>query len=197
MMGVAVVVRNAECCPEQRFCGCVVGRVVEVESIGVRGRTRRPVLGFRPTVGVIVAACAAPRDLCGPHLTGHAPPDGYAPGFVGVHPSWMFPVLSAVLSVGRARVVVGVLLVEWWRSSSLVYAGVLDVRYSTFALLSASSWLRVLAPRLMWPRDRSCPAGWLRPGCPAMRRLARTRYWWAHPYCWRLLWLSAKRSLVT
>ena len=27
-----------------------------------------------------------------------------------------------------------------------MYAGVLDVRYSTFALLSASSWLRVLPP---------------------------------------------------
>ena len=42
------------------FCGCVVGRVVEVEFIGVRGRTRRPVLDFRPTVGVIVAARAGP-----------------------------------------------------------------------------------------------------------------------------------------
>ena len=28
----------------------------------------------------------------------------------------------------------------------MVYAGVLDVRYSTFALLSASWWLRVLPP---------------------------------------------------
>ena len=65
MMGGAVVVRNAECCPEQRFCGCVVGRVVEVESIGVRGRTRRPVLDFR-TVSVIVAACAGPATYVAP-----------------------------------------------------------------------------------------------------------------------------------
>ena len=66
MMGVAVVVRNAECCPEQRFCGCVVGRVVEVEFIGVCGGTRRPVLDFRPTVGVIVAARAGPATYVAP-----------------------------------------------------------------------------------------------------------------------------------
>ena len=63
---------------------------------------------------------------------------------------------------GPARVVVGALLVEWWRSSLSVYAGVLDVRYSTFAKQEASSWLRVLRP--LWPRDRSRPAGWLHPG---------------------------------
>jgi len=35
---------------------------------------------------------------------------------------------------GRAQgFCVGALLVEWWRSSSPVYTGVLDVRYSTFA----------------------------------------------------------------
>ena len=39
-------------------CGCVVGRVVEVEFIGVRGRTRGPVLDFRPAGGVIVVARA-------------------------------------------------------------------------------------------------------------------------------------------
>ena len=60
----------------------------------------------------------------------------------------------------------GGLLVEWWRSSPSVYAGVLDVRYSTSAPQEAPSWLRVLAPRLMWPPvDRSHPAGWCRPGC--------------------------------
>ena len=170
---------------------------MEVESIGVRGRTRRPVLDFR-TVSVIVAACAGPATYLPSPLTARLPPGGYAPGFVGVHPSWMFPVLSAVLSVGRARVVVGVLLVEWWRSSPLVYAGVLDVRYSTFALLSASSWLRVLAPRLMWPPfDRSRPAGWCRPGCPAMRSRARNSGFVGAPPLLVLLWLSAKRSLVT
>ena len=39
---------------------------MEVESIGVRGRTRRPVLDFRPTVGVIVAACAVPATYAAP-----------------------------------------------------------------------------------------------------------------------------------
>ena len=60
MMGAAVVVRDAECAPSPGCCGCVVGRVVEVEFIGVRGRTRRPVLDFRSTVGVIVVVCAGP-----------------------------------------------------------------------------------------------------------------------------------------
>ena len=73
-------------------------------------------------------------------------------------------VLSAMRSVHRPRVVVGVLLVEWWRSSSSVYAGVLDVRYSTFAPQEASSWLRVRAPRRKGPLDTSLPAGWCRPG---------------------------------
>ena len=67
MMGASVVVRNAECGPYLGCCECVVGRVVEVESIGVRGRTRRPVLDFRPTVGVIVAACAVPATYVAPH----------------------------------------------------------------------------------------------------------------------------------
>ena len=58
MMGAAVVVRNAECGPSPGCCGCVVGRVVEVESIGVRGRTRRPVLDFRPTVGALLGGYA-------------------------------------------------------------------------------------------------------------------------------------------
>ena len=66
MMGAAVVVRNAESGPAPGFRGCVVGRVVEVESVGVRGRTRRPVLDFRPTVGVIVAACAVPATYVAP-----------------------------------------------------------------------------------------------------------------------------------
>ena len=59
MTGAAVVVRNAECGPYLGFCECVVGRVVEVESIGVCGRTRRPVLDFRPAVGIVVAAVPA------------------------------------------------------------------------------------------------------------------------------------------
>ena len=59
MMGGGVVVRNAESEPVSGCCGCVVGRVVEVESVGVRGRTRRPVLDFRPAVGIVVAAVPA------------------------------------------------------------------------------------------------------------------------------------------
>ena len=62
MTGPALVVRNAESEPASGFRGCVVGRVLEVESVGVRGRTRRPVLDFRRTVGVIVAACAGPAN---------------------------------------------------------------------------------------------------------------------------------------
>ena len=56
MMGASGVVRKAESGPAPGFRGCVVGRVVEVESVGVRGRTRRPVLDFRPAVGIVVAA---------------------------------------------------------------------------------------------------------------------------------------------
>ena len=67
IMGASGVVRNAESGPASCFRGCVVGRVVEVESVGVRGRTRRPVLDFRPTVGVIVAACAVPATYVAPH----------------------------------------------------------------------------------------------------------------------------------
>ena len=67
IVGVYGVVRNAESEPVSGCCGCVVGRVVEVESVGVRGRTRRPVLDFRPTVGVIVAACAVPATSVAPH----------------------------------------------------------------------------------------------------------------------------------
>ena len=59
MMGATVVVRNTECGPYLGFCECVVGRVVEVEFVGVRGRTRRPVLDFRPAVGPVVAAVPA------------------------------------------------------------------------------------------------------------------------------------------
>ena len=66
MMGAAVVVRKAESGPASCFRGCVVGRVVEVEFVGVCGRTRRPVLDFRPTVGVIVAACAGPATSVAP-----------------------------------------------------------------------------------------------------------------------------------
>ena len=66
MMGASGVVRNAESGPAPGFRGCVVGRVVEVESVGVRGRTRRPVLDFRRTGGVIVAACAGPATSVAP-----------------------------------------------------------------------------------------------------------------------------------
>ena len=66
IMGLALVVRDADCGPSLGCCGCVVGRVVEVESIGVRGCTRRPVLDFRPTVGVIVAVCAGPATSVAP-----------------------------------------------------------------------------------------------------------------------------------
>jgi len=66
IMGASGVVRNAESGPAPGFRGCVVGRVVEVEFVGVRGRTRRPVLDFRPTVGVIVAACAVPATYVAP-----------------------------------------------------------------------------------------------------------------------------------
>ena len=66
IMGASGVVRNAESGPAPGFRGCVVGRVVEVEFVGVCGRTRRPVLDFRPTVGVIVAACAGPATSVAP-----------------------------------------------------------------------------------------------------------------------------------
>ena len=56
IMGACVVVRNAESGPAPGFRGCVVGRVMEVEFVGVCGRTRRPVLDFRPAVGIVVAA---------------------------------------------------------------------------------------------------------------------------------------------
>ena len=59
MMGASGVVRNAESEPVSGCCGCVVGRVVEVEFVGVCGRTRRPVLDFRPAVGIVVAAVPA------------------------------------------------------------------------------------------------------------------------------------------
>ena len=64
-MGASGVVRNAESGPAPGFRGCVVGRVVEVESVGVRGRTRRPVLDFRPAVGIVVAA--VPATYVAPH----------------------------------------------------------------------------------------------------------------------------------
>ena len=110
MMGDAGIVRNAEWGPAPGCCGCVVGRVVEVESIGVRGRTRRPVLDF-PTVGVIVAACAAPpRDLCGPHLTAHLPPGGVAPvvpqceGWPGRGIGGCAPILGPAVGVHKAGI---------------------------------------------------------------------------------------------
>ena len=65
IVGASGVVRNAECGPAPGCCGCVVG-LVEVEFIGVRGGTRRPVLDFRPTVGVMVAACAGPATYVAP-----------------------------------------------------------------------------------------------------------------------------------
>ena len=53
--------------PAPGFRGRVVGRVAEVECNGVRGCTRRPVLDFRPTGGVSVAARAAPAtSMCPP-----------------------------------------------------------------------------------------------------------------------------------
>ena len=136
MMGAAVVVRNAESEPVSGCCGCVVGRIVEVEFVGVRGRTRRPVLDFRPTVGVIVAACAVPATYAAPHwhvasrrvisprgFHGCAPMMGAVvvvrnaecgPGaeLVGAHQSWVHLGLSAMRSVDRTWVVVGALLVE-------------------------------------------------------------------------------------
>ena len=82
MMGAAVVVRNAESEPYLGCCGCVVGRVVEVEFVGVCGRTRRPVLDFLPTVGVIVAA--VPATYVAPHWQ-VAPRRVISPrGFMGV-----------------------------------------------------------------------------------------------------------------
>ena len=75
IVGVSGVVRNAEFGPVPGCCGCVVGRVVEVEFIGVRGRTRRSVLDFRPTVGVMVAACAGPATYMGP--LGRSRPAGW------------------------------------------------------------------------------------------------------------------------
>ena len=148
------------------FCGCVVGRVVEVESIGVRGCTRRPVLDFRPTVGVIVAARAASATPMWPLLTGHDPPDAFRPGF-----SW------ACANGGchrgcpqfwvRPRGFVAALLVEWRRSSATVCAGVLDHRYSTSAPQEVSAWLRVLPPRpLCGPQVTGpAPPGGNAPGC--------------------------------
>ena len=85
MMGAGVIVRNADFGPIPGICGCVVGRVVEVESVGVRGRTRRPVLDFRPTVGVIVAVCAGPATYVA--LVGRSCPAGwFRPGVRGCTP---------------------------------------------------------------------------------------------------------------
>ena len=89
IVGVSVVVRNAESSPAPGCCGCVVGRVVEVEFIGVRGRTRRPVLDFRPTGGIIPVACAGPATYVAPSWR-VAPRRVVSPrGFVGVHQWWV------------------------------------------------------------------------------------------------------------
>ena len=84
MMGVAGVVRSAECGPVSGCCGCVVGRVVEVESVGAGGCARRPVLDFRRTGGVIVAVCADPATSVTPSWQ-VAPRRGGFPGF-----SWVY-----------------------------------------------------------------------------------------------------------
>ena len=90
--------------PAPGFRGCVVGRVAEVESIGVRGCTRPPVLDFRLTGGVSVAARATPATSMCPKVTGPAPPGGNAPGCRGWTPMVGGVWLSAMRS--RARSVV-------------------------------------------------------------------------------------------
>ena len=106
IMGPAFVVRVAECGPAAGCCGCVVGRVVEVESVGVGGRTRRPVLDFRPTVGVIVAACAGPATSVTPRWLVAARRVVSPRDFMGVHQPWVPVWLSAMRSEARAR--------NWW-----------------------------------------------------------------------------------
>ena len=74
IVGGVVVVRNAESGPAPGFRGRVGGRVAEVESNGVSGCTRRPVLDFRPIGGVSVAALATPATSMWPLFAGRAPP---------------------------------------------------------------------------------------------------------------------------
>ena len=143
MMGPALVVRNAE------FGGAGLLSVVLVsvdervafgrclprwENSGVNfcETASYVVRGWAPIVG---AGAVVRNAECGPGAE-----------LVGPHQSWVHLGLSAMRSLNRARVVVGALLVEYWRSSLSVYAGVLDVRYSTFSAQEASSWLRVLSP---------------------------------------------------
>ena len=62
----------------------VVGRVVEVESIGVGGCTRRPVLDFRPAGGVIVTdvgpSCqVTPRRVVPARFSWVCANDGWGP----------------------------------------------------------------------------------------------------------------------
>ena len=105
--------------------------------------------GFRGCAPMMGAAVVVRNAECGPGAE-----------LVGAHQSWVHLGLSAMRSLNRSRVVVSALLVEYWRSSLSVYAGVLDIRYSTFAEQEASSLLRVLSPQPMWPLvDRSRPAG--------------------------------------
>ena len=84
--------------------------MVEVEFVGVRGCTRRPVLDFRPTVGVIVAACAGPAASVAPRWQVASRRVLSAWSFMGVRQSWVPVWLSAMRSLVTWLVGVS----QWW-----------------------------------------------------------------------------------
>ena len=145
MMGGGPVVRNAESGPASGCCGCVVGRVVEVESIGVRGCTRCPVLDF-PTVGVIVAACAGPATSVAPSWQ-VAPRRVVSPrGFRGCAPMMGGAVVvrnaesgGAVLVEVDERAVFGCCSPR----SKTVCVNVYETRRPDTQVVSVGHWLRI------------------------------------------------------
>ena len=89
-------------CDSAASCGG--GRVVEVESVAIRGCARPGVLDFRPTVGVIVGADPATGGVCG------------------------------LLSLGRVPLLIAVWWCGWWLSSragvvGCVRRGVLNLHH--------------------------------------------------------------------
>ena len=86
----------------------VVGRVVEVESIGIRGCTRRPLLDFHPAATHHHGGACCPRDLFGPELT-VTPRRWLRPGCpqCGVWPGretgWCAPMMGGAVVVRNAE----------------------------------------------------------------------------------------------
>ena len=180
IVGVLGVVRNAECGPAPGFRGRVVGRVAEVESIGVRGCTRPPVLDFRLTGGVSVAARAASATSMWPLLTGHDPPGGLAPRFRGCP-----PMVGATVVVRNAesRPGPGVSWLRWWSSSG--------GRVHRCARVYSTTGTR-LPPRrrrhggcVCWPRDLYvAPSLQVPPHRVVTPRVAVGGHqWWEGPGC--------------